>query len=153
VREWPGVRGPLVHVPDPLASTSVFEALGSALAPRYRVLSLSSRGDCPYVVDAIDLRDTLRQFGFESPILLGEGLGSLTALLVAAWHLVPVGGLIVINARFDTPNADTLRAAALRDCPPNVRALRQAVVCDVVELHGGVDVVADVEAFVAATLP
>src|SRR5207245_9519776 len=86
----------LAHVLGPLpVAHSVIDGLADALAPRYRVLSVSSRGDAPYQVDAVDLIGVLSQFGFRTPVLLGERLGCVTALVAAAWYPDRVAGLIL----------------------------------------------------------
>ncbi len=121
LRDWPGRGGPLIHVPDQLMSTDdIICSVAGALAPRTRVLSLSPRGDGPYQHQqhAMDLLALLDQFGFGSPVLLGEGLGCLTALLVAAWFPTRVSGLILVN---QTSEAD-------------VAALRQRLTCPLLAL-------------------
>jgi pimeloyl-ACP methyl ester carboxylesterase len=140
----------VVHVPDPLSvGGSAVDALAAALAPRYRVLSVSSRGDVPYQVDAVDLVGVLSQFGFRTPVLVGERLGCVTALLAAAWYPERVAGLILVEPVFEARPADTLAARALAECPPDVARLRAAVRCAVLEPTTP----EDVEAFLAATLP
>jgi pimeloyl-ACP methyl ester carboxylesterase len=119
-------------VPDPLAPSSLAERIADALAPRYRVLSLSLRRDAPYQVHATDVVEFLRQFGFVSPVLVGEGLGCLTSLIVAAWFPTQAGALILMDARFDAVG-DGVEARSLRDCPPDIAALRGAVRCPVFE--------------------
>jgi pimeloyl-ACP methyl ester carboxylesterase len=134
LRDWPGFGGPLVHVPDPLSPSDVIvEALAAALAPGYRVLSVEPRSSQPYQVQAIDILGTLDQFGFESPILVGERLGCVAALLVAAWHPGRIARLVLIDPTYDAPltNGNSIEAQALRDCPPAWSALRSAVQCKV----------------------
>jgi pimeloyl-ACP methyl ester carboxylesterase len=140
----------VVHVPDPLSvGDSAVDNLAAALAPRYRVLSVSSRGDVPYQVDAVDLIGVLSQFGFRTPVLVGERLGCVTALVAAAWYPDRVRGLILVEPLFDARPAETLAARALGDCPPDVARLRAAVRCFVLERTTP----EDIEAFLAATLP
>src|SRR5438132_9388241 len=86
LRDWPGYAGPLVHVPDPLVSSVVVECIAASLAPRYRVVSLSPGNSVAYQVHATHLLAVLSQFGFVAPILVGEGLGCLATLIVAAWY-------------------------------------------------------------------
>jgi pimeloyl-ACP methyl ester carboxylesterase len=149
LRDWPGYAGPLVHSPDRPATSSLIENIAASLAPRYRVLSLAPRGDAPYQVHATDLVEVLRQFGFRSPILIGERLGSLTSLIVAAWYPVCVGGLVLVDPLSTALPGDTIEARSLRDCPPEIARLRSAVRCPVLESHDA----RDIEAFVTATLP
>jgi pimeloyl-ACP methyl ester carboxylesterase len=131
LRDWPGISGPLVHVPDPrVHSDHIFAALAE-LAPDYRVLSLSPRGDAPYQIDATDLLGTLDQFGFKQPTLVGERLGCVAALLVTAWYPDRVARLILIDPTYDPPSSDGVADRALRDCPPDWPALRAAVKCPV----------------------
>ncbi len=173
VRDWPGLAGPLVHVPEPLSSASsassvdsvldglahvpdplsvahsVIDGLADALAPRYRVLSVSSRGDAPYQVDAGDLIGVLSQFGFRTPVLVGERLGCVTALVAAAWYPDRVAGLILANPVYDPPRSETVAARALRDCPPDWSRLRAALRCRVLENSAP----EAIEVFLAVTLP
>jgi pimeloyl-ACP methyl ester carboxylesterase len=132
LRDWPGVRGPLVHVPDPFVASSFVDRVAAATAPGYRVLSLAARRGVAYQVSAADLVGTLDQFGFLTPILIGEGLGCLVTLIVAAWYAERVRGLVLVGATYTAP-AETVEGRALRDCPPDIASLRQAVRCPVLE--------------------
>ena len=134
MRDWPGRAGPLVHVPDPAWSVdSVVERLAGALTPGYRVLSVASRGEAPYQVDVVDLVGVLSQFGFRTPVLVGERLGCITALVAAAWYPDRVAGLILADPVYDPADSDGLAARALRDCPPDWSRLRAALRCPVLE--------------------
>jgi pimeloyl-ACP methyl ester carboxylesterase len=136
LRDWPGMDGPLVHVPDPLTpADDALEALARAYSPAYRVLSLTPRTASTYQVDAADLLATLDQFGFAQPIVVGERLGCAAALLVAAWHAGRVARLVLIDPTFDAPASDSIAARALRDCPPDLAALRRAILCPVLEVR------------------
>jgi pimeloyl-ACP methyl ester carboxylesterase len=135
LRDWPGLNGPLVHVPDPVSpDDQVVGALAARLAPRFRVLSLEPRAEFGYQVDTADLLGMLDQFGFEAAVLVGERLGGLTALLVAAWHPDYVGRLILIDPTCEAPPIECVAAHALRDCPPDWASLQQAIRCPVLEL-------------------
>jgi pimeloyl-ACP methyl ester carboxylesterase len=113
-------------------------------------MSVSSRGEVPFQVDVLDLLGVLDQFGFRRPVLLGERLGCVTALIAAAWYADRVAGLILFEPVFsDTPRAESVPARALRDCPPDWPAVRSAVRCPVLERA----TLAEVEPFLAATLP
>ena len=154
VRDWPGLAGPLIHLPDPLGPSNLIDRIALRVAPRWRVLSVSPRADTTYQLDAADTLGVVEQFGFRSPVLLGERLGCVQALLLAAWYPERVGGLILLEASGQPPGGDDVAARALRDCPPDVAALRRAVRCRVLELSdGSVSLTSDVEAFLAATLP
>lgn len=144
MRDWPGLRGPLVHAPDPLVASPVVEDLAALIAPRYRVLSASPRPGTPYQVSAIDLLGVITQFGFEAPIVVGEGLGCITALVVAAWYPYAVGSLLFVNSVWGA-TGDSIETRALRECPPDVDALRRAVRCQLSEVTSADEV--------AATLP
>src|SRR5438874_361468 len=134
VRDWPGRAGPLVHVPDALVSAdSVVERVAAALAPRYRVLSVAARGEAPYQVDVLDLIGVLSQFGFRTPVLLGERLGCVTALVAAAWYPDRVAGLILVDPAYDPPADEGVAARALRDCPPDWPSVRSALRCPVLD--------------------
>jgi pimeloyl-ACP methyl ester carboxylesterase len=148
LRDWPGLLGPIVHVPDPFATSPLVEALAAILAPRYRVVSLWPRPSVAYQVAAADVLGFLDQFGFDSPTLIGEGLGRVAALVVAAWHSTRVGRLVLVE-QSDDPPPDTLEARALHDCPPDWPRLRAAVRCPILETTD----LRDVEAFIAAGLP
>ena len=100
-------------------------------------MSLSPRASIPYPVSAWDLVGTLDQFGFTSPILVGQRLACLSVLVVAAWYPSRVGGLVLVDPNVGMPPGDSIEARALRDCPPDWPALRAAVTCPVCELHGG----------------
>jgi pimeloyl-ACP methyl ester carboxylesterase len=149
VRDWPGRRGPLIHVPDPLGPSDSLLAELARLAPRYRVLSVAPRGDSPYQVDAIDLVGLLRQFGFVSPLLVAQGHGCVAALLVAAWHPERVAALVLVEAAQPAPAGESLVARALRECPPDWVSLREGLRCPVLVTSS----VEAIEAFAAATLP
>ncbi len=144
-----------MHVGDPVfRSDALIQPLALSLAPRYRVVSLALRDSVPYQLWFDDLFGVLKQFGFGAPILIGERLGCLAALLVAAWCPSEVGGLVLIDPHYDPPAGDGLAAQALRDCPPDWPALRSAVHCRVlVTSASDVALTGDVEALLAATLP
>ncbi len=148
LRDWPGISGPVVHLPDPFVSSSFVDDLAGRIAPQFRVLSISPRPHAPYQLTASDLVQVLDQFGFETPILVGEGLGCLPSLLVAAWHPERVHGLVLVSKRCEAPQ-DSIEARALRDCPPDWDALFARVTCPRVEATS----VERVEAFVLASLP
>jgi len=150
VRDWPGRAGPLVHVPDPLSlADSVVERVAAALAPRYRVLSVAPRGDVPYQVDVVDLIGVLSQFGFRIPVLLGERLGCVTALLAAAWYPDRVAGLILADPVYDPPASEEVAARALRDCSPDWSSVRSALRCRVLESNA----LEAIEEFLQAQVP
>jgi pimeloyl-ACP methyl ester carboxylesterase len=154
LKEWPGLGGPLVHVPDPLSDASgALDTVATALRWRYRVLSVQPRGASPYQVDAADLLATLDQFGFVAPILIGERLGCLSALLIAAWHRGRLAGLVLIDPTYDPPPFDSIQARALRDCPPDWPALRKAVTCPVLVLRWGNAALDQLETFLAQLGP
>jgi pimeloyl-ACP methyl ester carboxylesterase len=154
LRDWPGFAGPIVHVPDPLsADATLVEAVAAALAPRFRVLSLEPRAASPYQVHAADLLAALDQFGFETPVLVAEGLGCVAALLVAAWHTRRVAGLVLIDPTYDPPLSDGIAARAVKDCPPDWGALRRAVTCAVLVLQRSSAAVAGVAEFLDQLAP
>lgn len=151
LRDWPGLDGPLVHVPDPLTPTDdVVIALAEAFAPRQRVVSLSARGDAPYQVDAADLLATLQQFGFAQPTLVGERLGCLPALLLTAWYPERVERLVLVDPTCEpSPGtaADSVPTRALRDCPPDWSALRAAVRCPVLVVRRNAKAIEELTSF------
>jgi pimeloyl-ACP methyl ester carboxylesterase len=128
---------------------SIVEGLAAALTPRYRLLSVSSRGEAPYQVDVVDLLGVLSQFGFRTPVLVGEGLGCVTALLAAAWCADRVAALILVEPAYEAPRSEGVVARALRDCPPDWVSLRAALRCPVLEPH----TIEAVEAFLRAQVP
>jgi pimeloyl-ACP methyl ester carboxylesterase len=153
VRDWPGLGRAIVHSPDPLRSGSVIDRL-VALAPAYRVLSVAPRAGVAYQVTALDLRGVLDQFGFVSPVLVGEGVGCVSVALIAAWYPERVGGLVLVDATCAAPAGGSLEARALRDCPPDWPALRSRLRCDVLDVRADdASLVPRIEAFAAAPLP
>jgi pimeloyl-ACP methyl ester carboxylesterase len=155
VLDWPGHAGPLVYVPDPLAATEPFALaarLAATLAPRYRVLAIMPRPDCPYLVQVDDLRRALQQFGFLSPaVLVSSGLGAALVLPLAAWYPVLVRAIALIDPREQPPPPSTPAARALADCPPDWPRLKSAVACPLLVLHSRQpDLVARVEAVLAS---
>ena len=66
LRDWPGIRGPVVCLGDPALAVR----LGERLAPAYRVLHIELRDVDPRV-QAEDVRSVLRQFGFARAVLVG----------------------------------------------------------------------------------
>jgi pimeloyl-ACP methyl ester carboxylesterase len=154
VRDWPGVGGPLVHVPDLLLPSTLVEGLALALAPTCRVLSVAPRINVAYQVAAMDLADVLRQFGFPRPVLLGEGLGCLHVLIVAAWYPELVWRVVLVDPTSVPSAGDSLETRALRNCPPDMTSLRRAVKCDVLELASDDAALGQrIEAFTTAPLP
>ncbi|HEY2593157.1 MAG TPA: alpha/beta hydrolase, partial [Chloroflexota bacterium] len=131
MRDWPGLGPSLVHVPDPLTPSRLAEGLAAQLAPTYRVLSVAPRAGAPYQLAAADLAGVLCQFGFEQPVLIGEGLGCLPVVIVAAWHPERVGRVILVGPTCAAPLRDGIEARALRECPPDWPALLRSVTCDV----------------------
>jgi pimeloyl-ACP methyl ester carboxylesterase len=146
VRDWPGREGPLVHVPDALTRSSFIEGV-AAFTPGYRVLSVSPR-DAAYQVQAFDVVGVLAQFGFAAPIVVGEGLGCAAALLVAAWYPERVGGLVLLDARYQS-SGDSQLERSLRECPPDVEVLRREVQCPVLET----DSVDEIKLYLRTPLP
>jgi len=139
-----------VHIPDPFSPSSVLRAVAARLAPGYRVLSLSPRGGVPYQVSCLDLLATLDQFGFMEPVLVGERLGNVPALVLAAWY-ARARGLILVDPIDDAPPGDSIEARAVRDCPPDWARLHDALRCPARVLRSDSDsVIHDIEAFVAS---
>ncbi len=133
---------------DSFHESPLIEKIAAVLSPRYRVLSLSLRASVPYQVWATDLVGMLDQFGFTEPALVGEGLGCLPALLVAAWYPMRVRRMVLVEPTTEPPG-DTIEARGLRDCPPDWPRLRAAVRCPMLETTQ----LYDIEAFLAAPLP
>jgi pimeloyl-ACP methyl ester carboxylesterase len=154
VRDWPGLNRTLVHCPDPLASSALVDSLALRLAPTHRVLSLAPRPDVPYQVATMDLLGVLDQFGFPQPVVVGERLGCLPVVLVAAWYPYRVGQIILVDPTRAASGGNSVVARALRECPPDWAALRARLACDVLELAADDPLlVARVEAVLAAPLP
>jgi pimeloyl-ACP methyl ester carboxylesterase len=119
-----------VHVPDGSFLSSSIPRLAAELAPTWRVLSISPRPSVPYQVTALDVVGVLDQLGCEHNLLVGEGTGCLTALLVAAWYPPKVSGLLLVDGRYAGDRY-------LRECPPDLAALRAMVSCAVCEASSG----------------
>ena len=103
--------------------------LAAALQPRYRVLSLAPREGVSYQTDAADLEALLSAFGFEQPLLVGEGMGAVAPLLVAAWWPALVGALLLVAPAREA--AQGIEGRGLRECPPDWDALLALVHCPV----------------------
>ena len=127
---------PLGSLPD-LAST-----LGNALAPDWRVIALAPRPELPYQAQAVETLRLLDTFGFEQPVLLGSGLASGVALLLAAWYPNLVDGLILVNPGLTRARrhklailaADTPAWRAWLDAPPAWARVESQVTCPVLRL-------------------
>jgi pimeloyl-ACP methyl ester carboxylesterase len=111
------------------------------VAPRCRVVSVHPRPGIPYQTGVTDLVGVVRQFGFEHPVVLGEGAGCVTAVLLAAWYPEHAGGLILVRAALQLVG-ESIEARALRACPPDWTALRAAVRCPMIEAGSAEEVVA-----------
>lgn len=134
-----------MHVPS--GDSALIELLATRLPPRYRLWSIKPH-DIPYQVAAYELLGALDQFGFTTSVLLGERLGCVPALVLAAWYPERCSGLVLFEPSYDT-QGEGIAARALRDCPPDVTALRSAVVCPTLIVSG----VPEIETFLATTLP
>lgn len=119
----------MLHLADPLAPSS---ELAARLDTPCRVLSLQPRGDAPYQVHVADVVEVLQQFGFEHVDVVGEGLGCVVAVVLAAWHAGRVARLTLVDARY-TPEGESHFARSLRDCPPDWPALRASIGCPIEE--------------------
>jgi pimeloyl-ACP methyl ester carboxylesterase len=125
-RDWPGHGGPVIHFPDPFAASPLIASVAADLAPRFRVLSLAPRSDVPYQADALDVSTFLDAFGFDHPVVLAEGIGCVAALLAATWHPHRVAALLLVEPSAATPRPG-LPGRGLRECPPDLAALRAAL--------------------------
>jgi pimeloyl-ACP methyl ester carboxylesterase len=136
-------------VADPLApDRSLATQLASAFAPRWRVLSIAPRGDCPYQVYADDLQRVLLQFGFLKPVLISSGLGAVVIQLLAAWYAALVEAVVVVDPLDAAPAAESVAARSLRDCPPDWAALTARLRCRQLVLHADQpDLVAQLRTF------
>jgi pimeloyl-ACP methyl ester carboxylesterase len=123
-RDWPGFGTPIVHF---ALGHDLGPEVAAAFAPRFRVLSLLARADVSYQTDAADLLALLRAFGFASPVLVGQGLGAIAPLLVAAWWPELVGALVLAEPpREFLPG---LEGRGLLECPPDWECLLATVQC------------------------
>ena len=93
-------------------------------------MSVSPRSDSPYQVSVVDVVGVLDQFGFVAPVLVGVGVGCVTAVLVAAWYPDRVGRLILIDPSLE---GGGLVGQSLRDCRPDMAGLRAGLTCPVLE--------------------
>jgi pimeloyl-ACP methyl ester carboxylesterase len=92
----------------------LIEALAEALTPRYRLMSLWLRQGLPCEVLAVDLLGVLDQFGFDNPVLIGEEVGGVAALLVARWHPGRIRKLALVNPPDEVATVDGLDTCSLR---------------------------------------
>jgi pimeloyl-ACP methyl ester carboxylesterase len=137
--DWPGRRGPLVCLPDPLAASEPGLALAAELAPEWRILQVGRRPELPYAAQAVEAVALLDLFGFEQPVLLGERLAAAVALVVAAWYPSRLAGLVLVDAprRVSAPTRQRLRVLAAQqpgvrawlDAPPRWSSLEVQVSC------------------------
>ena len=143
--DWPGRRGPLVCLTDPLGSLAdLGAALGADLAPDWRVLSVALPVDLPYQAQAAQALWLVHTFGFDQTVLVGSGLGGTVALLMAAWYPARVAGLVLVNGgRRLSPNQRTRLTAlatqqpawrAWLDAPPACSRLERSLTCPVLRL-------------------
>ncbi|MDQ6675626.1 MAG: alpha/beta hydrolase [Chloroflexota bacterium] len=154
LRDWPGLGGPLIHVPDPLSpDAALVERLADTLTPQYRVMSVAARGASAYQVDAADLLATLDVFGFAAPVVVGERLGCVAALLHAAWYPGRVAGLVLVEPAYEPPASDGVLGRAMRDCPPDWTSLRGAIECPVLVLAEPPAVLEDLQRFLTQLGP
>ncbi len=166
MRDWPGHGAPLIHAPDPLVPSRLADRLAAGLAPSHRVLSVAPRAGVPYQVAAADLVGVLKQFGFLKPVLVGERLGCLSVVILAAWYPELVWRAILVEPTWQASDresdgesgretdGESIEARALRECPPDQTALRARVTCEVLEMSADeAALVQRVEAFVASPLP
>jgi pimeloyl-ACP methyl ester carboxylesterase len=129
------------------------DRLAARLAPTHRVLSVSPRPGVPYQVATLDLVGVLEQFGFISPVVLGERAGCLSVMLVAAWYPERVGRVVLVDPTLE-PEGDDIAALSLRECPPDWRALRAKAACEVLELSSADPALVErVKTFLEAPLP
>jgi pimeloyl-ACP methyl ester carboxylesterase len=144
VSEWPGRRGPLVCLSDPLGSLpDLGPALGQELAPDWRVLQPALSSEVPYQAHVAQTLWLLETFGFEQPVVLGSGLGSGVALLVAAWYPQRVAGLVLVNPGLNHERWAQVAALAEEqpawrawlDAPPAWRRLEAQVTCPMLRLR------------------
>ena len=70
-----------------------------------------------------DVREFVEQFGFTRVTLVGERLGCVTAVLLAAWHSDLVASVRLVEPRW-TAEGESLFARSLRDAPPDWTRLR-----------------------------
>jgi len=90
----------------------------------------------------------LDAFGFRAPVLVGEGLGCVAAVLVAAWHSGRIAGLVLVEPIYETPRSEgDVRAYALIDCPPDWAGLRARLTCPVLVLSAAETIVEQVGQF------
>ena len=82
-----------------------------------------------YQSDAADLEALLSAFGFEQPLLVGEGMGAVAPLLVAAWWPALVGALVLVAPAREATQG--IAGRGLRECPPDWDALLALVRCPV----------------------
>ena len=107
VRDWPGHGAPLIHAPDPLVPSRLADRLAAGLAPSHRVLSVAPRAGVPYQVAAADLVGVLKQFGFLKPVLVGERLGCLSVLILAAWYPERVWRAILVEPTWQASDRES----------------------------------------------
>jgi pimeloyl-ACP methyl ester carboxylesterase len=143
--EWPGRRGPLVCLGDPLGSLpNLAEALAAALSPDWRVVQPTLAPEAPYQAHAAQTLWLLETFGFEQSVLLGSGLAAGVVLLVAAWYPTRVAGLVLVSPGLTRARRLKVEALAAEqpawrawlDTPPLWSRLERQVACPVLRVRG-----------------
>jgi pimeloyl-ACP methyl ester carboxylesterase len=140
--EWPGRRGPLVCLADPLgAPAGLAEALANELAPDWRIFEFSPGPELPYQAQALEVLGLLDTFGFSHTVLLGMGLAAGVALVLAAWYPNRVAGLVLVNptrrlSRSGLEHAPPgAKTRAWLDAPPNWARLERQITCPMLRLR------------------
>jgi pimeloyl-ACP methyl ester carboxylesterase len=133
--DWPGSKGPLVHVPDLLLPSSGLAAeLAQQLSPEYRVLSMHPQTGLLYQLHVAELVGLLDQFGFEQPILIGEQSGCVVTTLLAGWYPKRLAGLILLD-----PIMEAADVPGIVDCPPKWDLVWQRIVCPTLREPGSIE--------------
>lgn len=98
--------------------TAEWDALAELLGPAYRLVGYDARGHgrsdrlpedvsrAAHVRDAVAVAE---QLALARPVLIGQSLGGLTALLTAAAHPDPVRALVLVEASTEGPGPRTAR--------------------------------------------
>jgi pimeloyl-ACP methyl ester carboxylesterase len=117
-------------------------------------MSFLPRPGCPYQVHVGDLLASMTQFGLSQSVIVAEGLGCVTALILAAWHPERVGALALVDACYDGPPDAGLITRSLRECPPDWSVIRAGIGSPILELSSASPALAaEVERLLGTRLP
>lgn len=116
--EWPGVKGPIICLPQLTGHKGSFTRLAQHLAPDYRVIALDLRGrgdsaqplaDYGFAYHARDILHVADQLGLGKFVLLGHSFGATTATYTASIQPGRLKAVVLLDGGAD-PKEEMLQA-------------------------------------------